>query len=79
MIQLVPHVRMSDRIVEQIVEFFRVLERVVVQIIDVQKKKPQVMEKIVKVQKKLRSELRTRSTDTLQLEKISSQDPEAVH
>ena len=37
------------------------------------------MEKIVKVQKKLRSELRTRSTDTLQLEKISSQDPEAVH
>ena len=28
-IQLVPHVRMSDRIVEQIVESYRVLERVV--------------------------------------------------
>ena len=48
-IQLVPHVRMSDRIVEQIVELYRVLERVVEQIIDVQK--PLAMEKIVKVQK----------------------------
>ena len=48
-IQLVPHVRMSDLMVEQIVELYRVLERVVEQIIDVQK--PQVMEKIVKVQK----------------------------
>ena len=47
--QLVPHVRTSDRMVEQIVELYRVLARVVEQIIDVQK--PQVMEKIVKVQK----------------------------
>ena len=44
-------------------------ERVVEQIIDVQK--PQVMEKIVKVPKKTLSKLRTRRTDTLQLEKIS--------
>ena len=50
-IQLVPHVRMSDRIVEQIVELYGVLERVVEQIIDVQK--PQVIENIVKVQKKI--------------------------
>ena len=49
-IQLVPNVRMSDHIVEQIVKLSRVLERVVEQIIDAQK--PQVMEKIVKVQKK---------------------------
>ena len=59
-IQLVPHVRMSDRIVEQIVELYTVLERVDEQIIDVQK--PQVMEKTSRFKKKSRSEERTRST-----------------
>ena len=49
-IQLVPHARMSDRIVEQIVELCRVSERAVEQIIDMQK--PLAMEKIVNVQKK---------------------------